>query len=123
MVEREVLRLAQSHRLLSPLALAVGGLVMLFQGLKLLVTNWRLTLVQILPAMWIWLAMIDLKAHALHGKSFHVIRGPVLIPIVLVIAAITAAGFYLNAVFAFAIIQPGTPKLRPAFVRRGRISV
>ncbi len=117
MVEREVLRLAQSHRLLSPLALVVGGLVMLFQGLKLLVTNWRLTLVQILPAMWIWLAMIDLKAHALHGKSFHVIRGPLLIPIVLVIAAITAAGFYLNAVFAFAIVQPGVPKLRPAFTQ------
>jgi hypothetical protein len=36
---------------------------------KLLFTNWRLTLVQILPAMWIWAAMLDLKAHALHGKE------------------------------------------------------
>jgi hypothetical protein len=42
---------------------------MLFNGLKLLFSNWRLTLVQILPAMWIWLAMFDLKEHALHGKS------------------------------------------------------
>jgi hypothetical protein len=40
-----------------------------FNGLKLLFSNWRLTLVQILPAMWIWLAMFDLKEHALHGKS------------------------------------------------------
>ena len=23
--------------------------------------------------MWIWAAMIDLKAHVLHGKSFHVL--------------------------------------------------
>jgi len=30
--------------------------------LKLLVSNWRLTLVQVPPAMWIWLAMYNLKA-------------------------------------------------------------
>jgi len=45
------------------------------QGLKLLFANWRLTLVQVLPAMWIWAAMIDVKAHILHGRSFHVARG------------------------------------------------
>ena len=41
----------------------------------------------------------------------------VVIPIVLGIAAITAAAFYLNAVFAYAIIQPGRPRIRPAFTR------
>jgi hypothetical protein len=90
---------------------------MLFEGLKLLVTNWRLMLVQILPAMWIWIAMFDLKAHALRDKSFHVLRGPILIPVVLVIAAVTAAGFFLNAVFGFAIVQAGAPKVRPAFAQ------
>jgi hypothetical protein len=114
MAQEAVLRLSQSHRLLAPLALAVGGFAMVFNGLKLLFTNWRLTLVQILPAMWIWVAMFDLKQHALHGKSFHVLRGPVLIPIVLAIAAITAASFFLNAVFGFAIVEPGIPKVRPA---------
>jgi hypothetical protein len=109
-----VVRLSQSHRMLTPLALVVGGFAMLFTGLKLLLSNWRLTLVQILPAMWIWFAMYDLKAHALHGKSFSVLRGPILIPIVLAIAAITAASFFLNAVFGFAIVQSGSPKIRPA---------
>jgi hypothetical protein len=114
-VEETVLRLSQSRRAFAPLALAVGGFAMLFDGLKLLFLNWRLTLVQILPAMWIWLAMLDLKAHALHGKSFHVLRGPILIPIVLAITAITAASFFLNAVFGFAVVQSGVPKIRPAF--------
>ena len=114
MVEELVVRVSGSRRAFAPLALVVGGFAMLFTGLKLLFTNWRLTLVQALPAMWIWLAMYDLKAHVLHGKSFHVLRGPVLIPIVLVIAAITAASFFLNAVFGFAIVQPGAPKVRPA---------
>lgn len=114
-VQEMVLELSRQHRIFAPLALVVGAIAMLFEGVKLLVTNWRLTLVQVLPAMWIWVAMIDLKAHLLHGKSFHVIRGPILVPIVLAIVAITAASFFLNAVFAFAISKPGHPEIRPAF--------
>ena len=114
MVDELVQRLSGSRRVFAPLALVVGGFAMLFKGLKLLFTNWRLTLVQVLPAMWIWLAMYDLKAHVLRGKSFYVLRGPILIPIVLAIAAITAASFFLNAIFAFAVVQSGVPKVRPA---------
>ena len=116
-VEEAVVRLSRSRRWLAPLALAVGALAMLFDGVKLLFTNWRLTLVQVLPAMWIWAAMLDLKAHVLHGKSFHVLTGPVVIPIVLAVAAVTAASFFLNAVFAFAIASGGPPVIRPAFAK------
>ncbi len=84
-VEEAILRLSSSRRVFAPLAFAIGAFVMLYGGLRLLVSNWRLTLVQILPAMWIWLAMFDLKAHTLHGNSFNVLRGPVLIPIGLAI--------------------------------------
>ena len=116
-VEEGVLRLSRSRRWLAPIALAVGALVMLFEGVKLLFTNWRLTLIQVLPAMWIWAATIDLKAHVLHGKSFHVLTGPVVIPLVLAVAVITAASFFLNAVFAFAIAGAGRPVIRPAFAQ------
>ncbi|MFL6237926.1 MAG: hypothetical protein ACJ735_00340 [Actinomycetes bacterium] len=114
-VEQAVLELSRSRRMLAPLAFLVGAFVMLFQGVKLLVSNWRLSLIQILPAMWIWLAMFDLKAHLLHGKSFHVVRGPVLILVLLAIAGVAAAAFYLNAVFAFAIARPGQPDIKRAF--------
>jgi len=113
-IEQAILRLSESRRVFAPLGFAVGAFVMLFNGLRLLVTNWRLTLVQILPAMWIWLAMFDLKAHVLHGKSFTVLRGPVLIAVGLVIVALTVASFFLNAVFAFAVSGPGRPQVRPA---------
>lgn len=116
-VEEAVVRLSRSRRWLAPLALAVGALAMLFDGVKLLFTNWRLSLVQVLPAMWIWAAMFDLKAHVLHGKSFHVLTGPVVIPIVLAVAVITAASFFLNAVFAFAISSEGPPAIRPGFAQ------
>ena len=112
-----ILRLSRSRRWLAPLALGVGAFVMLFAGVKLLLTNWRLTLIQVLPAMWIWAAMFDLKAHALHGKSFHVLTGPIVIPLVLGVALVTAASFFLNAWFAYAIAGTGPPSIKPAFTQ------
>ena len=53
-------RFSGSRRWLAPLALVVSALVMLFQGVKLVFVNWRLTTVEILPAMWIWLATLNL---------------------------------------------------------------
>jgi hypothetical protein len=113
-VQEAIERLSRRSRWFRPLAFAIGAFLMLFDGLKLLVSNWRLTLVQVLPAMWIWIAMFDLKAHVLHGKSFNVVRGVALVPPVLVVIALTIASFFLNAVFAFAIAQPRPPKVRPA---------
>jgi hypothetical protein len=117
MVESAVTRLSQSRRWLAPLAFAVGAFAMLFEGLRLVFTHWRLTLIQVLPAMWIWLAMFDLRLHLLHGRQLNVFRGPIVIPLVIVIAAITAASFFLNAVFAFAIADIGSHHIRTAFDR------
>jgi hypothetical protein len=114
-VEEAVLQLARTRRIYAPLALAVSAFVMLFSGLRLLVTNWRLMLVQILPAMWIWAATLDLKAHVLHGKEFHVIRGPIVLVLFAAVVLITVAAFFLNATFAFAISQPGRPDVRAGF--------
>ncbi|HEY7137255.1 MAG TPA: hypothetical protein VIB48_19525 [Acidimicrobiia bacterium] len=114
-VERAVVALSERRRLLAPLALVAGAFVMLFDALRILVTNWRLTLVQIVPAMLIWLAMFDLKIHALHGRSFHVVRGATLLAAALAVVAITAAAYFLNATFAFAISEPGSPDIKAGF--------
>jgi hypothetical protein len=83
--------------------MVVGGFAMLLEGLKLVFTNWRLTLIQLLPAMWIWAAMMNFKAHVFHGRTFHPLYGWVLLAAILIVAGITAASFFLNAVFAFAM--------------------
>jgi hypothetical protein len=114
-VESAVLALSESRRIFAPLVFAVGAFVMLFQGLTLLFSNWRLLLIQILPAMWIWAALLDLKAHTFKAKEFHNWHGTATLVLVAVIALITAAAFFLNAVFAFAISRPGPPQTRPAF--------
>jgi hypothetical protein len=116
-IASEFERLTRSHRALAPLAFTLTAFSMLLDGLRLLISNRRLLFVSIPGAAWIWLAMYDLKAHVLHGRSLNVIKGPILIPIGLVIVAITIAVFFLNAVFAFAIDGPRPPDIRRAFAR------
>jgi hypothetical protein len=119
-VEAAVIDLSRSRRALAPLVFAVGAVVMLFQGLRLLFSNWRLTLIQVLPAMWIWLAMIDLRLHVFKDRAFHVWHGGSEALLVAAIALVTCACFYLNAVFAFAISTPGSPQIAPAFAEARR---
>jgi hypothetical protein len=116
-VDDTVIRLSRARPWLAPLALAVGAFAMLFDGVKLLFTNWRFTLIQLLPAMWIWATMFDLKVHLLHDKAVRDFASLQLALLVLACVVITAASFYLNAVFGYAIIRPGAPEIRPAFTK------
>lgn len=112
-VEAAVLQLSSRRRIFAPLGIACGAFVMLFEGVKLLFSNWRLTIVQVLPAMWIWAAMLDLKAHVFHGKSFHALPGPVLVAAIIGVTVITAASFFLNAVFALPSPRQAGPTSGP----------
>jgi len=114
-VEQAVLQLAGTRKIFAPLALIVGSFVLLFSALRLLVTNWRLMLVQALPALLIWAVTLDLKAHVLHGKEFNVIRGPIVVVLFVLAVLVTIGAFFLNAAFAFTISQPGPPDLRAGF--------
>ena len=114
-VEQAVLQLAQTRKIFAPLALIVGAFVMLFSALRLLVTNWRLILVQALPALLIWAVTLDLKAHVLHGKEFNVIRGPIVVVLFALAVLVTIGAFFLNAAFAFTISQHGPPDVTAGF--------
>jgi hypothetical protein len=116
-VEDWVVSLSRARWWLAPLAFAVTAFTAVVGAIRLLFSNWLLTLVQLLPAMWVWAAMLDLKLQAFQGRSIHVERGPVRIVIVVAIAAVTAAAFFLNGVFAFAVAGSGPPKIRPAFTQ------
>jgi putative flippase GtrA len=95
---------------------------MLLAGVRVLFENWRLTLIQVLPAMWVWLAMYDLRLHLLKENTMSGVRGAVLVPIGLAIVAGTIASYFLNTVFAFAVAQEGRPDVRRAFGEaRGRM--
>ncbi len=113
-IARAIEELSRSHRLLAPLAYGVGGIAMLLGGVRLLFSNWRLTLIQVLPAVWIWLAMYNLRAHLLHGREFRDLEGAIAVLLIAAIVAITIGVFFFNAVFGFAIAQQGTPRVGQA---------
>ncbi|HEX6601034.1 MAG TPA: hypothetical protein VF030_00195 [Solirubrobacterales bacterium] len=113
-IARAIEDLSRSRRFLAPLAYAVGGIAMLLGGVRLLFSNWRLTLIQVLPAVWIWLAMYDLRAHLLHDREFRDWEGLLLVLLILLVTAVTIVVFFFNAVFGFAISQKGRPRVGEA---------
>jgi uncharacterized membrane protein YdcZ (DUF606 family) len=117
-IEATARRLGESRRYLAPLAWAAGALVLLVRGIKLLILNWRLSLIELVPAAWVWLVMWDLKQHTLRGEPFRhlAVGGLVLLVVVSVVASV--ASFWCNTVFAFAI-GDAPPRIADA-ARRAR---
>ncbi len=118
-IERATRQLGESRKYLAPIAWMAGAMVLLVDGVKLLILNWRLSLVQLIPAAWIWLTSWDLKQHLLHGSSFQHLNLLERIVLIAAIIAFTIAAFWCNAVFAFAIDDDPPPRIRPAW-RRAR---
>jgi hypothetical protein len=113
-LESATRELGSSRWWLAPVAWAAGTLVLLLRGVKLLFLNWRLSLVQLLPAFWIWLASWDLKRHLLHGREFHALAWPLLLVLGAAVVVLTVAAYACNTIFALAIDGPPPPRVGPA---------
>lgn len=118
-MEAATRQLGESKPLLAPLAWAAGTLVLVLTGVKLLILNWRLSLVQLVPAAWVWLATWNLKQHVFHGASFRHPPVIVVVGVMALIVAVTVAAIWCNAVFAFAIDGPPPPRISTAVARAG----
>ncbi len=110
-IEAAVLRLSRSRRWLAPLALTVSAFVLLFQGLRLTVSNWRLIALMTLPTTWLWLVMYDLKVHAIKGRSFDLMHGPLLWLACAAVIAVTITALAMNAVVIFSVAGPGNVEI------------
>jgi hypothetical protein len=113
-MEAAARQLGESRRMLAPVAWAAGTIVLLIRGVKLLVLNWRLVVIQLVPALWVWLAMWDLKRHLLHGSHFLQLSLLERLVLAAVVVAFSMAAFWCNTVFAFAIDGPPPPRIAPA---------
>jgi hypothetical protein len=83
-----------------------------FDGVLLLVRNWRLTLLQLLPAAWIWGMTWNLKNHTV-SKPGLTTSVSILVAVVVLLTA--QASYWCNATFAYTIAQGTTPDFRAAF--------
>lgn len=111
-VEVTVRELGRRRRWLVPLAYAAGTVAIVFDGVVLLVRNWRLTLLQLLPAAWIYVMTWNLRTHLLQGNELN----PAVAPAAAVAVLITAqAAYWCNATFGFAMAQSGDTDIGAAF--------
>jgi hypothetical protein len=102
-IEATVLQFSGTRRWLAPVAWATGTLVLVVRGVKLLILNWRLTMIELIPAVWVWVAMWDLKQHRLRAEPLRQLTpGQALLGVGVAIA-FSVAAFWFNTVFGFAI--------------------
>jgi hypothetical protein len=112
-IEHAARQLGGTRRLLAPLAFVAGTLALMVVGVKPLVRNWRLTLVEFVPAAWIWVSLWNLKSHVLDQRGVHHVHSIWYVPAVALFVGVAVLAFWCNAVFIFAITS-SPPLLRPA---------
>ena len=64
-VQTVVAELGGTHRWLSLMAYAAGTVAIVLDGILLLLRNWRLTLLQLVPATWIYWMSRNLRTRML----------------------------------------------------------
>ncbi|WP_157749454.1 hypothetical protein [Jatrophihabitans sp. GAS493] len=111
LIESTARQLGESRRILRPVAWAAGTVVLLVAGVKLLIVNWRLSLIQLVPAAWVWLAMWNVKRHIFQDASFRQMSTPALVVLAVVIVLFTIIAMWCNTVFAYAVDGPPPPRI------------
>jgi hypothetical protein len=111
-VESALRDLGGRRRWLVPLVYAAGTVAVVFDGVLLLLRNWRLSLLQVTPAVWIWVMTWNLRHHFVEKTTI-----PAGAAVAIAVAVLLAAqvAYWCNATFAFTIAQSGTSDIRDAF--------
>jgi hypothetical protein len=68
-VESALTDLGGRRRWLAPLVYAAGTVAVVFDGVLLLLRNWRLTLLQLFPAVWIWAMTYNMRHRVLSATT------------------------------------------------------
>ena len=115
-VESALKDLGGRRRWLAPLVYAAGTVAVVFDGVLLLLRNWRLTLLQLFPAVWIWVMTWNMKNHLLSKPTFST---SVVIAVAVGVLLAAQVAYWCNATFAYTMTQSATD-IRAAFAEARR---
>ena len=111
-VESALTDLARRGRWLKPLAYAAGTVAVVFDGVLLLIRHWRLTLLQLVPAAWVWIMSWNLRNHMLASSRVST-ASSIAIAVAVLVTAQTA--YWCNATFGYTMVQGDRPDIKAAF--------
>ena len=111
-VQDLVADLSGRSRWLAPLAYVAGTIALVFDGVVLLLRSWRLLLLQLASAVWIWGASWNLRTHLFSHKHPPLSKAWLIAAGALVM---TQIAYWCNATFAFTLTQGQPIRIRPAF--------
>jgi hypothetical protein len=114
-ITRLLQRAGEHHRALLPLAFAGHTLESVVHGVLLLVRNWRLMLVELVPAVWIGAITWNWRAHVSGRLELVEVHGSVAAAIALFVVTVNLLAYWCNAVFAFTLSQGDRIDLSTAF--------
>jgi hypothetical protein len=110
-VESALADLGGRRRWLAPLVYVAGTVAVVFDGVLLLLRNWRLTLLQLFPAVWIWAMTYNIRHRVLSETTS---TSAALAAAVGVVVAAQVA-YWCNATFGYTMTQGSTTNIRAAF--------
>jgi hypothetical protein len=113
-VESALRDLGGRRRWLAPLVYAAATVAIVFDGVLLLLRNWRLTLLQLVPATWIWVMTWNMKHHLLAKPTF---SSSAVAAIAVGVLLAAQVAYWSNATFAFTMAQDATDDIRAAFAQ------
>lgn len=113
-VETALRQISGRHHWLAPLAVAAGTVALVFDGILVLIRNWRLTLLQLVPAAWIYVMSWNLRSHMLDHQRPPVERTGIVAFLAIVVAQVA---YWCNATFAYTVLDGGTGDIRAAFAQ------
>ena len=111
-VQAELQQLGTRRRWLTPLVFVAGTVGVVFRGILLLLRNWKLSLLMVLPAVWIWVMAWNVRTHVFSHRDLPTEYAEA-IAVVVILGAVIC--YWCNAVFAFAVTQSDRADLRLAF--------
>ncbi len=111
-VESALKDLGGRRRWLAPLVYAAGTVAVVFDGVLLLLRNWRLTFLQLFPAVWIWVMTWNMKHHFLSKSTFST---SVVIAVAVGVVLAAQVAYWCNGTFAYTMARDATGDIRAAF--------
>jgi len=95
---------AREHRSLRPFALVADVLILIVQGLLIILTNWRLMLLQLVPGAWLSILFWDWRTLVITGQpAFAVDHWPIPIAVVVLFLG-TGVSYWCNVAFASSLL-------------------